>query len=376
MELRSDIQATPTTAQTSAMAAQLLDRLPVGVIVYDSRLRVAFANLTARTWFPARATAVELLESITIEQNAVDWQSILRSQLRDASTQQFTGRYQKPGTTKSQLFEFTVSNGSWQDGGDTLGVITVGDVTERRSSARRNSTQDRMAAIGKVAAKVAHELNNPLDGVLRYAGLARRRLGDQADAKALDYLDRIQDGVRRMTGIVRDLLEFSRTHTNVDRPATVQALLEDALEATAASLTHVEVNLNIAPNVSNTPIVNGDGLLQVFCNLLKNAVDAMNAEGQLTVSVTESERQWVIRFEDSGPGVGDDPEKLFTAFYTTKPYGEGTGLGLAVCRELISARGGRIYSHNRPASGACFTIELPAPTEQITTTSEEGAADE
>jgi len=376
MELRSDIQATPATAQASAMPAQLLDRLPVGVIVYDRRLRVAFANLSARTWFPARATAVELLESISVEQHAVDWQSILRSHLRDASMQRFTGRYQKPGTTNPQSFDITLSHCSRHDSDDPLGVITVSDITEHRSSARHNSTQDRMAAIGQVAAKVAHELNNPLDGVLRYAGLARRRLGDQADAKALDYLDRIQDGVRRMTVIVRDLLEFSRTHTNVDRPATVQALLEDALEATMASLKHVEVNLNIAPNVSNTPMVNGDGLLQVFCNLLKNAVDAMNAEGQLTVSVTESERHLVIRFEDSGPGVGDDPEKLFTAFYTTKPYGEGTGLGLAVCRELISARGGQIYAANRPAGGACFTIELPAPTKQHTTTSEEGAADE
>jgi len=376
MGLGSDIQQTQQAATPYSQASALLDRLPVGVIVFDARLNVAFANLTARSWFAPQASAVDLLKRVAVEQRAFDWQSILRAQLRQNAMQRFTGSHQRADGAPTQQFELTLSNGQLQDGGEVYGFVTVCDVTDQCSPAQRSGTLERMAAIGQVAAKVAHELNNPLDGVLRYAGLARRRLGEQADAKTLDYLDRIQEGVRRMTGIVRDLLEFSRTHTNVDRPATVQTLLEDAIESSTVLAPKVRVELRIDENVTTSPFANSDGLLQVFCNLLKNAVDAMDGVGHIDITVAQTDQWLRIRFEDSGPGVGDEPEKLFRAFYTTKLNGAGTGLGLAVCRELIQTRGGRINAANRNDGGACFTIDLPAPTAKPTTTSEEGAADD
>ncbi len=376
MGLGSDIQQTQQAATPYSQAAALLDRLPVGVIVFNARLKVAFANLTARSWFTPQASVVDLLKRVAVERHAFDWQSILRAQLREKNIQRFAGSYQRADGAPSQQLEITLSNGQLQDGGEVYGFVTVCDVTEQHSPAQRSGTLERMAAIGQVAAKVAHELNNPLDGVSRYAGLARRRLGEQADAKTLDYLDRIQEGVRRMTGIVRDLLEFSRTHTNVDRPATVHALLEDAIESSTAHAPDVRVELRVDENVTSSPFANGDGLLQVFCNLLKNAVDALDGEGRIDVSVAQTDQWLRIRFEDDGPGVGDDPEKLFKAFYTTKLNGAGTGLGLAVCRELIHTRGGRISAANRHEGGACFTIDLPAPIAKPTTTSEEGAADD
>ena len=357
-----------------SVAGTLLDRLPVGLFAYDSQLRIIYANITARSWFQSQASAVTLLEMIAVEKTTNDWQSILREHHRGAPMQRFNGHIHAAHSKQPRDLDITISSCNPTDGANSIGLITITDITAYQTDGFRSSTMERMAAIGQVAAKVAHELNNPLDGVKRYAGLTQRRLGPKADAKALEYLDRIQDGVRRMTAIVRDLLEFSRTHTDIDRPATVRALLDDAIQATDSA--GVTVTLNIEASVSTAPVKNGDALLQVFCNLIKNANDAMNGNGQLSVTASSADRRLTIRFEDTGPGVGDEPDKLFAAFFTTKPNGSGTGLGLAVCREIIEARGGSITASNRASGGACFTIKLPAPTTLNDPTSERGATDD
>ena len=237
------------------------------------------------------------------------------------------------------------------------GGLLVTDVTDKVTMETELAQAERLATMSKVAGRVAHELNNPLDGILRYVNLSLRALDTQPD-KAREYLQHCRDGLMRMVKILGEMLEFSRgTHTPFEKEP-LDKLAEEAIASMAAALEGVEVRLERDYTGPALP-VKSEAMFQVFCNLIKNAADAMNGSGVLTVRLSKIDGLWQAVVSDTGGGF--DPaiaEEMFKPFFTTKPPGRGTGLGLAICRDILEKLDGRIEAKNIPG-GSAFVVTLP-----------------
>jgi len=218
----------------------------------------------------------------------------------------------------------------------------------------------RMAALGRLAARVAHELNNPLDGILRYVNLALRvNHSGGGDSRINEYLDKARGGLLRMAQITTGLLEFSRASHAPPEQATINRIIEDAIASMAGRAAETGVSVERHFLAADLPVARGSNIFQVFCNLIKNALDAMPQGGTLTVVTRTEPDDLVIAIEDTGIGLPDEADRIFEPFFTTKEAGRGTGLGLAVCREIIERYGGTITAHRRDPKGTAFVVRIP-----------------
>jgi two-component system cell cycle sensor histidine kinase/response regulator CckA len=263
--------------------------------------------------------------------------------------------------------------------GGVIGVST--DVTDRRRMERQVDRAERLAALGRLAASVAHEINNPLSYALEALRLARQMAGPEKDAGGgpgsarLDELLRdAAEGMERVRLITRDLKAFSRSDEEARSPQDLALALSTATKMVATRTSaRARVELELGP----TATVNADPprLVQIFVNLVLNAVDALPPDGAernvISISTRLEGASAVVEVSDNGPGVPVDlRDRVFDPFFTTKPVGEGTGLGLFVTRNLVEALGGTIVLGESTGGGARFTIRLPtvaAPAEPAAT---------
>jgi signal transduction histidine kinase len=223
-------------------------------------------------------------------------------------------------------------------------------------------------AVSKLAAKVAHELNNPLDAVLRFVSLAQRQ-AKAGDYSNLDrYLSDAQFGLQRMAEILRELMDIGRqTHDILARPhpTPLSELVAHALRTCAAQAEQKRVRIISSDTLSGETAPRYDlRISQVISNLLKNAIEATPEGESVHLTISRSTQQLVLTVEDSGPGISAELiPQLFMPFVTTKPKGAGHGLGLAISRELALSLGGTLFLDNRqvPAHGCIATLLLPLP---------------
>jgi signal transduction histidine kinase len=233
----------------------------------------------------------------------------------------------------------------------------------------------KLSSIGQLSAGVAHELNNPLAGVLVYTRLMKEKLArDTCDKEQLkSSLDKIESAIEHCTGIIRGLLDFARQSEPLLRPVTVGRAIDKAMSLVGhqAKMKMIEVVREESPTL---PLVVADfnQLVQVFINLVVNAVQAMNEGGKLTIH-TAMEDGWIsMSVSDTGCGIPpENMDKLFTPFFTTKEDVKGVGLGLAVSYGIIERHGGRIEARSEVGKGSTFTIFLTAYREETPVNSTE-----
>lgn len=229
--------------------------------------------------------------------------------------------------------------------------------------------QDKMMSLGRLAASVVHEINNPLSGILNYARLMKRilergRPDDEQLEKFRRHLELIDTETSRCSRIVSNLLSFSR-HSRIEfTDVDIRELLERSALLSRHKLELQNVTLDVA-TAPDLPRVRGDAnqLQQCIINLVFNALDAMPQGGRLELSATPESTAVVVRVRDTGPGI--DPDILahiFEPFFTTKKEGHGTGLGLSTVYGIVERHGGTVDVHSRPGDGTAFTITLPAGT--------------
>ncbi len=224
---------------------------------------------------------------------------------------------------------------------------------------------DKMASLGKLAAGVAHEINNPLGGILLFGGLLLEDM-DFSDPRRED-MDRIVQEARRCREIVNSLLDFAHQKKRYHEPVDLNAAVEQCLSLLGnKALFH---NIRIQTRLSDAlPLVTGNPsqIKQVFTNIVTNAVDAMDGEGTLTVTsqCEEEGRSAGVSFTDTGPGIPPQVQgRIFDPFFTTKEQGKGTGLGLSLSYNIIQMHRGDIRIHCPTGGGTTFTVVLPAAEE-------------
>jgi signal transduction histidine kinase len=222
--------------------------------------------------------------------------------------------------------------------------------------------QSRLAAMGEMAAMLAHEVRNPLGAMELFTGLLLQDLRDRPEARRL--AEQVARGIVDLNHLVTNLLEFTRTQRPRKAPVDCCALLEDALRATADLLTTNRVTLvrrYAGPAV--VAIADEHLLRPVLQNLIRNAVQAMESGGTLTVRARAGRRAVRLAVTDTGPGVpAAVREEIFRPFFTTRA--KGTGLGLTVARSLVVAMEGRLGLQSAPGRGATFVVRLPAESRE------------
>ncbi|HKS66597.1 MAG TPA: HAMP domain-containing sensor histidine kinase [Candidatus Acidoferrales bacterium] len=218
---------------------------------------------------------------------------------------------------------------------------------------------EKLVSIGQLAAGAAHEINNPLTGILGYSDL----LADDANLteRQRASADKIRTLARRIKTLVTSLLSFARRVPSEKTLLDLNQVIETALNLNNLSLRDKKIDVEILPD-ADLPQVRGDAnqLLQVCFNLMSNAVDALDeiGGGKLTIHTDHDPERVVVEFSDTGPGMAS-PQQVFDPFFTTKPVGKGTGLGLSICYGIVQEHSGRISCRNRPEGGATFTVEFP-----------------
>lgn len=283
-----------------------------------------------------------------------------------------------PGTTAELIDErrgrtWKVTTWPLVEAGESLEGVVVAvchyeDVTEERELQLQMVGLEKIAAVGELAGCVAHELNNPLTGILSFSQVLAR-ITEAADPDTFALANDIESAARRCRNIVQALLDYSRPGGPVDfADINLQALIESVVRVSALTQSASRKVEIVRDEPSDLWEVRGvaDGLKSVFLNLINNAVQAIDGPGRILIVAENlvAEHMVRIRVSDSGPGIPEAMrEKVFKPFFTTKAQNKsGTGLGLAIVRNVVRDHGGSVFVTAGPEGGACFDIRLPAAT--------------
>jgi len=338
----------------------ILQSLPIGIVAFDSDLKIVRTNAQAAKLIELGDYIDKSLTKGTDYKIWQGWTQQLTSAISMGKPCRFDDvSYTSDGKTKLLRIACAPLKGA-EPAKCPGGIIIVEDVTEKVNMERRLANAERLAAVGKHASKVAHELNNPLDGILRYINLAMRVVEQENLAKPKEYLTQCRQGLMRMVQIISELLEFSRSTYTPLEYVKIEQIIEDAVKTMESRAE--AANVSIVRNYTfGLPQVRSGNLFQVFCNLAKNALDAMPDGGELKISTSlAADDTIVIELRDTGKGLPmESIDMIFEPFFTTKDSGRGTGLGLAICRDIIDSYHGRITARNAPDGGSIFTVYLP-----------------
>lgn len=250
-------------------------------------------------------------------------------------------------------------------------IIVSRDVTEARDAAEKQKLlelqlfqADKLNSLGKTISGVAHELNNPLTGIMGFCQLLLRDEAIQENSRHREDIETIFREAERCQRIVRNLTTFARKHKPEKTYIGLNGLIEDSLrlQGHQLNLRNIAVSKELAADLPKT-MADFHQLQQVFMNLIGNAQDAMaqqNGEKRLSFKTRKIGGFVRVEIADSGPGIpAEHLEHIFEPFYTTKEPGKGTGLGLSISFGIVAGHGGRIWAENLPGGGACFSVELP-----------------
>ncbi len=254
--------------------------------------------------------------------------------------------------------------------GETAVVHIYRDRTEAAMMQSRLIQSEKLASIGLLAGGIAHEINNPLGGIMIFSQMLLREM--PKDSPHYSDVQEIEAAAQRCKQIVQGLLDFARVQPGSELQATsTKKSRIDAREAVESALRFARINVKQKQNIhirenftAQDSFVLGDKnqIIQVILNLVQNAVQAMPAGGELTIAITNDAKKENVLIEvtDTGEGIKPaDLSKIFDPFFTTKQPGEGTGLGLAICYGIITGMGGRLTATSKPGSGSTFTVSLP-----------------
>jgi two-component system NtrC family sensor kinase len=360
-----------TREQHRKFTESILDALPVSLYVVDREYRIV-------TWNRHREVGeLGIPRDLAVGRNVFDvLEKYPQGRVREEFERAFrTGRIER---IEQQTVADNGSTRHWMvskipmkdtDTGEVTHVITIGeDVTVRVDAIHAISRAEKLAAVGRLAAGVVHEINNPLATIAACAESLEHRLeeGSFEPSEAVDdlaeYLGLIKSEAFRCKTITTDLLDFSRIRAGERTAIDAGDIVRSAVnlishQKRAEGITH---EIHIAAEGLQIS-ADGGQIQQAIIALATNGIDAMPDGGKLTFRVFQSGSRVAIEVEDTGTGIPlENMSKIYEPFFTTKEFGKGTGLGLAVCYGIISEHGGRLSVRSNVGKGTTFCIFLPA----------------
>ncbi len=346
-------------AQSEALYRTLVEANREGIVLHDYE-HFIFGNRAFLEMFglddisQADSDFLELLAD-SCRRGYLEWMRLVES---GQGAPVFEGQ----GIRAEGVFDLEVTGTPCPYRGGNAILFTTRDVTMRKAMEEQLIRSERLAATGKLAFDIAHEINNPLGGILTYAHLLQEDLG--VANELTPTVDKIIKLTNRCKIIVRGLLDFARQDTPEKEPMDLNRVLGEVLSLMEGHmiLRQVELIKDLAPNL---PVFWGQRakVEQVFLNLIINAAEAMEGKGRLEMSsvFNPETREVTVAFKDSGPGMDEEvARRVFEPFFTTKPRGRGTGLGLAISHGIIQQHGGRVELKTRAGQGCTFRIIFPA----------------
>ncbi len=341
----------------------VLETLPLGVFVLDDALTVVRANPAGTDVLRAAGVTRRPFGALFPADKAAAVDGFLRAAMRDGGVRTIEDEMAIAGSAR--VLRLTAA--ALAAVSKNL-VVLVEDVTRAKRIERQMLMTERLTTAGRLAAGVAHELNNPLATIAGCAEALRERtrdvklddLEELTDLKS--YLATIEEEAYRCKEITGTLLQFVREPGSRREPTDVNVLVARCVELLAhqtrfaASAVATELDLDV-----HEILVNEGQLRQVILGLAANGLEAMDGRGRLTISTHLVGEEVVIEFADEGPGIAPDVLPcIFDPFFTTKPPGQGTGLGLAIAQGIVADHAGRIDVESTPGAGAVFRVALPA----------------
>ena len=339
---------------------ETVDAIDEGITLVDDHSKILRANSTLAHWLDTTPSAMvgrmcyQVIHGLDAPPDYCPHSRTLNS-----TDQVSSAEFEEPRLKKTFLctrYPFHDPTGRF------VGTVNVlKDITAQKRMQAQLIQSERLAAIGQLATSLAHEINNPLQGIKGCLDLIRADLQD--NARSLQFLEMIQDEINRLAVIVQRMLDFYRPALEKPTSVDLRAAVDTVLAFSAKRLQHARVGVRLEW-ADDLPVIKGidNQLKQVFLNLVLNAIESMPEGGELRVQGcgVEDQGRWVVvHFTDSGSGIPPEMlERIFDPFFTTKT--EGTGLGLAVCHTLVSSHGGRLTVESHLGHGSTFSVRLPA----------------
>jgi two-component system NtrC family sensor kinase len=343
----------------------VLETLPLGVFVLDGSLRVARANREGARTLAFEDPSGRRLDQVLPGPLAAEVERFVRAALDGGAVEVVEHEVGAGGDAKMLRFTAAPLHAAGEAGHV---VLLVEDVTRAKHLERQMLLTERLTTAGRLAAGVAHELNNPLATIAgcaesRTSPLKEHPLADRAElADFPGYLTLIEEEAFRCKEITGSLLQFVREPGHRRAHTDVNALVHKTIELLSHQSRFVESRFvtELDPELPLL-VVNEGQFRQVFLGIASNALEAMEGRGRLTIRTRRARTDMHVEFADEGPGIGHDVlARIFDPFFTTKPPGQGTGLGLAIAQSIVADHGGRVEVESRLGTGTTFRVVLPA----------------
>ena len=355
-------------ASLNAFLENVLDSVTTGVVVCDREKIITVANRSAKALQDLSLTDPigKSLQDIPLGAVLRPSESILQQILQGGPELHLDAQGLRLSDTKSLLIDVRVLPFKQAGAPSQVGgwVFLLDDVSEREQSRERLLQSERLAAMGRLAAQVTHEIRNPLSSIGLNCELLSEDLVRLVDkgSESHQLLKAISDEIDRLSELTEGYLQYARLPAARLRPADLPALLRDIADFVRPDFARQELGLSLKidadlPEFSMDP----SRVRLAILNLLRNAAEASPAQSTIDVRAFCQDAKVCISVEDRGAGVAqEDQDKLFNAFFTTRE--EGTGLGLHVTREVAREHGGDAYYRDRQDGGACFVLALATQT--------------
>lgn len=352
----------PEEASIPSLTSWITKEIPMGMAILDQHLAVVQAN-------PALERMVSLTKADLVGQNLLAclglshtdcgnlepaFQQVLASQ----EPQEFTSLKSTAKDNSVRYLGIKILPVP-DERNSFRGLVLVEDVTEAEQLKQRLQLYEHLAIMGKLTLCVAHELNNPLDGIRRYLSLAILK---KDDAQSVDrYLTEAQKGLQKMSMSIKSLMFSANPFKSPPRASdTLLNLLQDAIKIMMFQASDQRVQVDFNPPPEFEKIVSESDLYYVFINVIKNALQAMPQGGRLAVNGVLNERNMEISFKDTGPGLSSqEMDHIFQPFYSTKEGTQGLGLGLPICQKILERYDGRLVVESQPGRGTKIRLLLP-----------------
>jgi len=363
------------------------------ICTLDMNLQLTYISpsITHQTGYTVEELTARSLGEVFLPPDSVE---LIRKTLTEETAAENMGQ-KDPGRSRTIEMELNCKDGStiWTEAeatflrdpdGQAIGILAVlRDISERKQAEedRKRLEQQlqlagRLAAVGELAAGVAHELNNPLAAVQAFAQLLSDK--DDLEETVKSDVETIYREAQRATRITANLLRFARRNRPEKQLVSLNEAVEKSMELHAyrMNVNNIEVVTELEPDLPMT-MADSDQMHQVFVNIITNAEQAMteaHGRGRLSVKTQKADKMIQITFTDSGPGISEGNLKsIFDPFFTSKDVGKGTGLGLSICYGIVQEHGGYIYAESKPGEGTTFTVEIPIVPEEQTIPEQTGS---